>query len=308
LEAGADHYLTKPFSPTTLIALVDEVLEGEPAPQSKLNLDQISADQLVVYANELRTLAEQERIEREALARANERLDELDHLKSSFLESVTHELLTPFARLGFHLQILQKHSDMLTPAVQEVLDDLAQALADLHRKVEGVVKFAELVNKRRHPQFGYYQPRHLVPWAVQPAAAIAQAREIDFRVLIPDDLPKLHVDADLVSEALFQMAHNAVKFNKGQGHVRITAEAEHDGVSIVVKDTGLGLSQEQIEALGRPFEQNVEALKAGETGLGIGWALVCYVAEIHEGTTSVTSQGPDQGSTFTIWLPAAEKA
>ncbi len=49
------------------------------------------------------------------------------------------------------------------------------------------------------------------------------------------------------------------------------------------------------------------ALKAGESGLGISWALVCYVAEIHEGTTAVTSQGPDQGSTFTIWLPAAEK-
>lgn len=308
LEAGADHYLTKPFSPTTLIALVDEVLEGEPTSPSKPDLDQISADQLVVYAKELQTLAEQERIEREALARANKRLDELDHLKSSFLESVTHELLTPFARLGFHLQILQKHSDMLTPAMQEVMDDLAQALADLHRKVEGVVKFAELVNKRSHPQFGYYQPRHLVPWAVQPAAAIAQAREIDFRVLIPDDLPKIRVDADLVSEALFQMAHNAVKFNTRQGDVRITAEAERNGVSILVKDTGLGLSQEQIEALGRPFEQNVEALKAGETGLGIGWALVCYVAEIHEGTTSVTSPGTHQGSTFTIWLPAAEQA
>jgi len=307
LAVGADHYLTKPFSPTTLIALVDEILAGQPPVTSTARLDHASEDQLVVYANELRTLFEQERIEREALANANERLEELDQLKSSFLESVTHELLTPFSRLGFHLQILQKQCDILTPAMAEVVDDLTEVVVDLHRKVEGVVKFAELVNKRRRPQFGYYQPYKLVPWAVQPIATMAQARDIDFRVLIPNDLPKIRVDPDLLSEALFQIAHNAVKFNARGGEIRITAEADQGGVLISVADTGLGLTSEQIEALGRPFEQNVEALRVGETGLGIGWALVCYVTGVHDGQTSVESPGPNQGSIFSIWLPAAEK-
>jgi signal transduction histidine kinase len=261
---------------------------------------------LVVYARELRELFEQERTERQALEKARQRLAELDRLKAAFLSTVTHELLTPFASIGLALQVLQQVSNDFRPDQSAALDNLMTEIAGLHRLVNGLVKFAELVNKRREPQLGYYSLDHLIPAAVQPVAELARSREVDFRVFVPSSLPKIHGDAELLSEAVFQMAHNAVKFNQTGGRAQVRAFESEQRVVIEVSDTGLGLTSQRQEVLGQPFEQSADALRRGREGLGIGWTLVRYVAEVHHGWTGVQSPGPGQGSAFSLALPAAE--
>ncbi|HEY73886.1 MAG: hypothetical protein B6I35_01530 [Anaerolineaceae bacterium 4572_32.2] len=310
LAAGADEYLPKPFNPIELIALVNEMLAGAfIMPRSVSDIAKIPAeqDQLVIYARELKEVYEHERCDRRALEEARQRLDEVDRLKASFLGVVTHELLTPFADIGLALQVLQQESADAAPGLQVARDELATKIADLYRLINGMVKFAELVGKRREPQPGYISLTRLIPWAVQPVAVMAQARDVDFRVFVPPDLLRVHADPELLSEAVFQMAHNAVKFNLpgGQAHVKVF---EATGwVVIEVQDTGVGLTQEQLEALGRPFEQSADALRRGQEGLGLGWTFVCYVAEVHGGQTHVKSAGPGQGSSFSLALPVPEK-
>jgi len=306
IAAGADEYLTKPFSPTELIALVDEVFAGRPIEPRlrRPDLSTVPADQLVVYAREWKELFELELGERQALEEAHRRLDELDRLKVAFLSAVTHELLTPFASIGLALQVMQRRSEDLQPDQRDALDDLMTEIAGLHRLVSGVVKFAELVNKRREPQPGYISLNRVLPWALQPVAVLAQARQVDFRVFMPPDLPKVHADPELLGEAVFQMAHNAVKFNLPQGRAQVRV-CEHDGwVVVEVSDTGVGLTPERLELLGQPFEQSADALRRGQEGLGVGWAFVRYVAEVHGGWTRVESPGPGQGSTFSLALRA----
>lgn len=304
LAAGAAEYLIKPFSPVELIDLITRILEGqliEPKPY-RPDLAMLPVDQLAVYARELRELYEQERAERRALEIAQQRLDELDRLKATFLGTITHELLTPFSTFGLALQLVQKASEPY-PDLEEPLEDLGEAMAQLHRKVKGVVKFAELVNKSREPQLGLHDLNVVIPWALQPLAIMAQPREIDFRVFVAPALPKILVDAELLAEAVFQMAHNAVKFSKAGGKVS-TRIFEDDGyIWIEVSDEGAGLTKEQIDLLGQPFEVSADALRSGQEGMGIGWTLVSYVAEIHNGGTRVKSLGPSQGSTFSLFLP-----
>jgi len=307
LAAGADAYVTKPFSPVQLIDLVKETLAGEsvePAPR-KPSINTMSLDQLTVYARDIKELWQRERSEREALERARERLVELDRLKASFVSTVTHELLTPFASIGTTLELLQRQSEGERAELRETIEDLSTSIAGLHRRIEGVVKFAELVNKQREPQLGRHDLGEVIPWAVQPVAMIAEAREVDFRLLMPEDLPEIEMDAELVSEAVFQMAHNAVKFNKPGGRASLRAFPEDGMVAIEITDTGIGLSRERLKMLGHPFEQSADALRRGQEGLGIGWAFVCYVAEVHDGQTDVQSDGVGCGSTFTLALPAS---
>ncbi len=304
LGAGATEYLTKPFSPIELITLVNKVLEGQVIEPRALRSDLtlLPMDQLAVYARELRELYEKERAERRALEEAQRRLDDLDRLKATFLGTITHELLTPFSTFGMALQLAQKAS-ALYPDLKSPLEDLGTAMAQLHRKVKGVVKFAELVNKSREPQLGTHDLNVVIPWALQPLVIMARSRGIDFRVLVAPGLPKAQIDAELVGEAVFQMAHNGVKFSCPGGKVCTRVFEDKGQVWIEIHDTGVGLAPEQIALLGQPFEASVEALRNGQEGMGIGWTLVSYVAEIHNGGTLVESPGLNQGSTFSMFIP-----
>jgi len=306
VAAGADECLPKPFSPIELIALVNEALAGRPIGPRLRRPDHSRGrdNQLVVYARELRELFERERVERQALEEARRRLDELDRLKAAFLGVMTHELLTPFAAIGLALEILQRQGGHLQVDQRNVWDGLVTEIASLHRLVSGVVKFAELVNKRCEPRPGSISLDRVIPRAVQPVAVLAQAREVDFRVCVPSGLPKLHADPELLDEAIFQMAHNAVKFNLPGGWARVGALESDGWVVIEVADTGVGLTPERLAALGQPFEQEADAVRRGREGLGIGWAFVRYVAEVHGGWTRVESPGPGQGSVFCLGLPA----
>jgi signal transduction histidine kinase len=307
LAAGADAYVVKPFSPVQLIDMVKEVLAGEEPQYHEPTLADMPADQLLVYAQDLRELFQQERVERQVLEEAQQRLDEMDRLKAEFVSSVTHELLTPFASIGLAMEVLQRQSEDSPPELKSAIEELMTQIAGLHRQVSGVVKFAELVGKKRDPQPGYISLAQVVPWAVQPVAVLAQSREVDFRVLVPADLPNVHADPELLGEAVFQMAHNAVKFNSPGGRAQVKVLEYAGGLTIEVTDTGLGLTPEQLAILGQPFVQDADALRRGEEGLGVGWAFVCYVAEVHGGWTHAESPGPGQGSTFSLVLPLPVK-
>jgi signal transduction histidine kinase len=312
IAAGADEYLTKPFSPSELIALVDKVLAGQPI-EPRLQQPDLSAlpsDQLVVFAQEWRELLERERMERQALEEAHQRLEEahrrleeVDRLKAAFLSVVTHELMTPFGAIGMALQVLQRLTEDFPSNYQAALDDLLTEIAGLHQLVGGVVKFAELVTKQREPRPGYILLSQVIPWAVQPIAMMAQARGVDFRAFVSPDLPRIHADPELLGEAVFQMAHNAVKFNEPGGYAHVQVAESQGGVAIEVVDSGAGLTPERLEMLGQPFEQDADAVRRGREGLGVGWAFVRYVAQVHGGQTHVESPGPGMGSTFRLILP-----
>lgn len=307
LAAGADAYVTKPFSPVRLIDLVKELLAGgQVEPQTyRRDVSVMPADQLVVYARDLKELFQQERAERQALEKALARLAELDRLKTAFITSVTHELMTPFAAVGMALEVLRRRIGDSCPDLNAAVEDLSSRVADLHRVLNGVVKFAELVSKQRDPQPGRIALNEMIPRAIQPLEMLARSREVELGVQMSPRLPFVHADPDLLAEAVFQMVHNAIKFNRPGGQALVKVFEAERCVVIEVADTGVGLDAKRLELLGQPFEQTADALRRGQEGLGIGWSFVRYVAEAHGGWTHVKSPGPGQGSVFSLAIPAA---
>ena len=310
IAAGADEYLTKPFSPIQLIDLVRKALSGRLAEHDSQWPDPstIPADQWVIYAKELTELFKEEKAARQELEQAVHRLDRLGELQTEFLGVITHELLTPFGAIGLALEVLQMQSKDLSADFRATADDLATEIADLHRMINGVVKFAELMYKRRDPVLAYHDLDQLISEAVQPVAVLAQAREVDFRYLTDPDVPNVFADAGLLGEAVYQMAHNAVKFNKPGGQAQVRAFESDGWLTIEARDTGIGLTRDRLKLLGQPFEQHADTLRRGREGLGVGWAFVGYVAHVHYGRTHVSSPGPDKGSTFGITLPVVPES
>jgi len=306
ITAGADAYLTKPFSPVYLITLVSEMLAGHsvgppsrwPSPSTATPVDQ-----WLIYACELRELVAQQKAARRTLEEARKEVERLNRLQTEFVGVLSHELLTPFGAIGLALELLQQQSKDLPAGYRQAIDNLSTEIASLHRMINGVVKFAELLHKRREPELAFYPLEEVIPPAVEPVAILAQARGVDFRCLIPPDLPPVFADRSLLGEAVFQMAHNAVKFNKPGGKAWVRASQEDGWLVIEVKDTGIGLTPDRLALLGQPFEQSADSLRRGREGLGVGWAFVGYVARVHSGRTSVESPGPGKGSTFKLFLP-----
>jgi DNA-binding response OmpR family regulator len=312
IAAGATAYVTKPFSPVRLIKLVKQTLakdEGESQPEGP-SIDTMTREQLTVYARDLRKLWERERRElqrerheRVDLEQARERLAQLERVKAEFLDVLNQELLTPLAPINAILERLQRQSTSCSPDVRGSLNNLQARIAGLQRRVRGAVEFAELVNKQPEPGLGYHALQQVIPRAVEPVALMARGRDVDFRVLVPSDLPKVRIYPKLVGEAALQMAQNAVIFNRPGGRAKLRARLDDDAAVIEVSDTGFGLAEERLAALTGPFEERADALLQDEEGLGGSWAFVRYVAEIHGGWTDVKSAGEGKGATFALAVP-----
>jgi CheY-like chemotaxis protein len=97
---------------------------------------------------------------------------------------------------------------------------------------------------------------------------------------------------------------NAVKFTPAGGRITIRARAVGPSVEVAVADTGRGITADILPFVFEPFRQAEGAHSRQHTGLGLGLAIVRHLIELHGGTVSVASDGPDLGSTFTVTLPA----
>ena len=118
---------------------------------------------------------------------------------------------------------------------------------------------------------------------------------------IPIDLPKVDADGNRLQRVFVNLISNALKHTKN-GTVLIKAEAGDEAVTVTVKDTGCGISPEDLPHIWERYYKG----KHSETGTGLGLFIVRFIVESHGGTISVESE-QDKGSAFTFTLPLAVK-
>jgi signal transduction histidine kinase len=111
------------------------------------------------------------------------------------------------------------------------------------------------------------------------------------------------LDADPVRlrQVIANLVENAAKYTPTNGCISVALSADGDEVAIVVRDNGRGIPQEFTQRIFEPFAQLAGDGSAG--GLGLGLALVKSITELHRGSVTVLSGGPDAGSCFTVRLP-----
>jgi signal transduction histidine kinase len=159
--------------------------------------------------------------------------------------------------------------------------------------------------------------------------AIARERVDVLRVLrdaLEDKRPEigrrglaLHVDLDVGASELFsegdrirltQVFHNllsnALKFTDAPGDVVVTCRRVDGRLAVTFRDSGSGIEAQLLPHVFEPFTQGTQATSRSTGGLGLGLALVKELVELHGGTVSAASPGPNQGSTFTVVLPVVE--
>jgi signal transduction histidine kinase len=237
----------------------------------------------------------------------NERLAELDRLKSEFLQGVNHELRTPIAVIVGYLDVLEQVTalDETGRRAVRIANEQAEKLGGM---VQDLLDFSELREDSLRLEI---EPRDLEPVlrafsAVRRPGVVNGLRE--FTLELEPGMLKASCDHRRVIQVLDALVDNAVKFTLPGSHVRMRAVRRQgqDGewAVVEVEDDGPGIPEEQLGTLFEPFRQGDGSTTRETGGLGLGLALARRLAESMGGRLEVKS-GLGAGSTFGLWLKAA---
>ncbi len=237
------------------------------------------------------------------LERAYQKLQEVDKLKSAFIGIITHELRSPFVAAGFSVQLLHRYLERkMYTELQMQIQQLEKELSSGRKMIDSVISFSSLLSKQGQLQLEETDLVALIQQTVEPLSKMAQSRQISLTVQLSSRLPKIQADSRQLTEAIYHMVHNAIKFNHENGWVRVICWPTETHVVFKVEDTGCGIPADKLPTLWDGFTQAADGLKRGVEGLGLGLALIKFVVQTHGGEVWVNSQ-VGQGSTFGFRIP-----
>jgi PAS domain S-box-containing protein len=236
------------------------------------------------------------------LKQAEARLREADRRKDEFLALLSHELRNPLAPILTAAQIMQMRGDVATPHEREViirqaehLVRLVDDLLDVSRVARGKVTLTK-------------KPIELSVVVLKAVEATAPAfEERRHRLNLSVASPGLPVDADEVrlTQVVSNLLTNAARYTAHGGRIDVRAGREGDEVVLTVRDNGSGIEPNLLPHVFSMFVQAPRGSDRLEGGLGLGLSLVRTLTALHGGTVTAASDGPGQGSEFTVRLPAS---
>jgi PAS domain S-box-containing protein len=263
-----------------------------PAPRS---------DDSVAHVVALRDLTERKRAERERL----ERLLSQDRFKTQLLNTASHELNTPISVLQLQLHLLKTHVPDCSPAAREALTVLDRNVDRLGVLVRSTLDVARIESGQLRLDVAPVDMAQVVAETHQAFADAAAQRGVALSWSGPRQAT-LEADAGRLTQVLFNLVSNALKFTPPGGIVQVEVQAGDDTVCVRVRDSGVGLTREQASRLFQPFSQVHEGQGYGGTGLGL--YITKGIVELHGGRVWHESQGPGHGSLFGFEVPRAPAA
>jgi two-component system sensor histidine kinase KdpD len=229
-----------------------------------------------------------------------------DQLREALIESVSHELRTPLASILGAATVLSaapalEHEENLKALALDVRNEAER----LNNDIQNLLDASRIASNGVKPHVEWAEPSDIINSALDRC----RRRLADRAVLsnLSADLPLIHVDPVLVQQALIQIFDNAVKYSSPGSTITVSAQAHDDRIAISVTDQGCGLTPPERERMWQRFErgQRHVAITSG-SGLGL-WIANAFIGA-NGGTLSADSEGPGQGTTLTIELPAIQAA
>ncbi len=235
------------------------------------------------------------------LASANERLIELDKLKSLFLASMSHELRTPLnSILGFTGLLLMRMSGPLNAEQGKQLAMVQSSASHLLGLINEILDISKIESGRVDLAVESFSLAGLVEETLKAVTPLAEAKGLGLAAQVPPDVT-LTSDRRRVKQVLVNLLGNAIKFSD-QGTVRVEAVSAPDRVTVGVIDNGIGIRREDLDKLFLAFGQiDMSSTKKYE-GTGLGLYLSKKILTLLGGTISVASEY-GHGTTFTFTLP-----
>ncbi len=268
-----------------------------------------SVQKEVEAREEIRKLADELAATNVQLETSNERLRIMDQRKSEFVSIASHQLRTPVTAMkGYSSLLLEDAYGKLPDSMRDPVQKIFDSTQRLVNMISDFLNVSKIEQGTMAYTFAPLDIKKMVVDLVEDFHVVAGAKKLDLATDIPEGM-NFYVVADegKIRQILSNLIDNSIKYTP-KGSVRVMLEKEpnkgdHGMIHLMIRDTGIGLSQDDIHHLFGKFTRGAEGSKVNTTGSGLGLYVAKQMMEKHQGNIWVDSEGKGKGSTFSIELP-----
>ena len=261
---------------------------------------------IILVRSVKREVEQREKIEKLAhdLETANEKLTELDQLKSEFLSLATHQIRAPLTAIkGYASMLLEGDFGILPDKAKKSTSIILKSCQNLISIVGDFLDISRIEQGRMVYEKSIFEIGTLVKEVADELKPNIESANLSLEIEIPANFSsKVNADRGKIKQVIGNIVDNSIKYTIG-GSIKISVSESKTEVKILIKDTGIGIDSKEIGKLFVKFSRTRDANKTNVVGTGLGLYIAKKMTEAQGGDIEVASNGVGKGTTFTIELP-----
>ena len=239
------------------------------------------------------------------LESANERLQELDALKSKFVSDVSHELRTPISNISIYLEMLEDTlsslGKTLPKKVTNFINVASQETKRLSKLINDILNSSRIEQSLATPEMQPVDVHGLIQGIIEINRLNAEAKGLKLDVTTAPTTPSLLADAEQLKQVFTNLVANAINYTV-EGTISISTTTRNELFTFVIQDTGMGIASDDIPHLFERFYRGQQASRSSIPGTGLGLAITKEIIELHQGNIEVQSE-INIGTTLIVTFP-----